>query len=154
MERIEVVVHPQSIVHSMVEFCDGSVLAQLSNTDMCFPIQYALTWPKRLRGGLMPLDFTELSKLEFEAPRTRDFPALELARRAGLTGGTLPAVLNAANEVAVQAFRESRILLPGIWQCVQKVMDQHQVADRPSLDEILAADTEARQLAAEFCASN
>lgn len=154
MERIEVVVHPQSIVHSMVEFCDGSVLAQLSNTDMCFPIQYALTWPKRLRGGLKPLDFTELSKLEFEAPRTRDFPALELARRAGQIGGTLPAVLNAANEVAVQAFRESRILLPGIWQCVQKVMDQHEVADRPSLDEILAADTEARQLAAEFCASN
>ena len=154
MERIEVVVHPQSIVHSMVEFCDGSVLAQLSNTDMCFPIQYALTWPKRLRGGLKPLDFTELSKLEFEAPRTRDFPALDLARRAGLSGGTLPAVFNAANEVAVQAFRESRIPLPGIWQCVQKVMDQHRVAERPTLDEILTADTQARQLAAEFCAIN
>lgn len=154
MERIEVVVHPQSIVHSMVEFCDGSVLAQLSNTDMCFPIQYALTWPKRLRGGLKPLDFTELSKLEFEAPRTRDFPALELARRAGLSGGTLPAVFNAANEVAVQAFRESRIPLPGIWKCVQKVMDQHRVAERPTLDEILTADTQARQLAAEFCAIN
>lgn len=154
MESIEVVVHPQSIVHSMVEFCDGSVLAQLSNTDMCFPIQYALTWPKRLRGGLKPLDFTELSKLEFEAPRTRDFPALELARRAGLSGGTLPAVFNAANEVAVQAFRESRIPLPGIWKCVQKVMDQHRVAERPTLDEILTADTQARQLAAEFCAIN
>src|SRR5690606_26548206 len=103
MDRIDVVVHPQSIVHSMVEFIDGSILAQLSRTDMCVPIQYALTWPARMKGGLKPLDFPSLAKLEFEAPRTADFPALDLARRAGTTGGTLPAVFNAANEVAVDA---------------------------------------------------
>ncbi|NJR42476.1 MAG: 1-deoxy-D-xylulose-5-phosphate reductoisomerase, partial [Akkermansiaceae bacterium] len=113
MEHIDVVVHPQSIIHSMVEFTDGSVLAQMSRTDMCFPIQYALTWPRRVRGGLQPLDFPMLAKLEFEAPRTDDFPALDLARRAGHAGGTLPAVLNAANEVAVAAFRVGKVTFPG-----------------------------------------
>ncbi len=104
MDRIEAVIHPQSIVHSMVEFTDGSVLAQLSRTDMGFPIQYALTYPARKKGTLKPLDFTEISKLEFSAPRSEDFPSLGLARRAGLAGGTLPAVFNAANEIAVEAF--------------------------------------------------
>ncbi len=153
MEKIDVVVHPQSIVHSMVEFCDGSVLAQLSNTDMCFPIQYALTWPKRLKGDLEALDFAKLAKLEFEAPRLDDFPALNLARKAGMEGGTLPAVFNAANEVAVEAFRNGQIPFPGIWQCVEQVMESHELIEHPSLEAILGADQEARSKAAEACNS-
>ena len=151
MERIDVVVHPQSIIHSMVEFTDGSVLAQLSRTDMCFPIQYALTWPERVRGGLQPLDFPALGKLEFEAPREADFPALGLARRAGLTGGTLPAVLNASNEIAVDAFRAGQIPFPGIWRCVAAVMEKHQVQPSSTLDAVVAADRWARQAAGAFC---
>src|SRR5580765_475118 len=112
MKRVEVVIHPQSIVHSMVEFTDGSVLAQLSHSDMCFPIQYAVTWPERVPNSLPPLDFGELRKLEFVTPRYEDFPALNLARRAGDEGGTLPAVLNASNEVAVSAFLDRRIPFP------------------------------------------
>ena len=153
MERIDVVVHPQSIVHSMVEFTDGSVLAQLSRTDMCFPIQYALTWPQRVKGGLRPLDFTALAKLEFEAPRGEDFPALDLARRAGITGGTLPAVFNAANEIAVDAFRAGAIPFPGIWQCVVAAMDQHDVRPSPTLEAVVVADHWARENAAAFCAA-
>ena len=148
MERIDVVVHPQSIIHSMVEFTDGSVLAQLSRTDMCFPIQYALTWPRRVKGGLRPLDFPALAKLEFEAPRSADFPALDLARRAGLAGGTLPAVYNAANEVAVDAFRAGKIPFPGIWECVAAVMDTHPVKPSGSLESVVAADLWARETAA------
>lgn len=153
MERIDVVVHPQSIVHSMVEFTDGSVLAQLSRTDMCFPIQYALTWPRRVKGGLRPLDFPALAKLEFEAPRRADFPALDLARRAGLAGGTLPAVYNAANEVAVDAFRAGKIPFPGIWECVAAVMDSHLVKPSDTLASVVAADREAREAGAAFVAS-
>ncbi|BCU78659.1 1-deoxy-D-xylulose-5-phosphate reductoisomerase [Luteolibacter sp. LG18] len=149
MERIDVVVHPQSIIHSMVEFVDGSVLAQLSRTDMCFPIQYALTWPDRVRGGLKPLDFPALAKLEFEAPRNDDFPALELARRAGLTGGTLPAVYNAANEVAVDAFRAGKLPFPGIWETVRRVMDEHVVDHEATLDAVIAADRWARTAASD-----
>ena len=152
MERIDVVVHPQSIIHSMVEFTDGSVLAQLSRTDMCFPIQYALTWPRRVKGGLRPLDFPTLAKLEFEAPRRADFPALDLARRAGLAGGSLPAVYNAANEVAVDAFRAGKIPFPGIWQCVTAAMDAHPVDSSVTLDSLIAADRLARQTAAAFIA--
>jgi 1-deoxy-D-xylulose-5-phosphate reductoisomerase len=154
MDRIDVVVHPQSIIHSMVEFTDGSVLAQLSRTDMCFPIQYALTWPERVRGGLQPLDFPALAKLEFEAPRDCDFPALELARRAGMAGGTLPAVFNAANEVAVDAFRAGKIPFPGIWRCVAAVMDAHQNGPSSSLDAVVAADQSARAAAGAWCAGD
>src|SRR5437763_7211700 len=115
MRRVEVVIHPQSIVHSMVEFADGSVLAQLSHSDMCFPIQYALTWPERVPNSLPPLDFGKLQQLEFATPRYEDFPALTLARDAGEEGGTLPAVLNASNEVAVAAFLAGRLCLPRTW---------------------------------------
>ncbi len=153
MERIDVVVHPQSIIHSMVEFTDGSVLAQLSRTDMCFPIQYALTWPQRVKGGLRPLDLPALAKLEFEAPRFTDFPALNLARRAGLTGGTLPAVFNAANEVAVDAFRAEKLPFPGIWQCVAAAMDAHHVQPSVDLDSVVAADRWARETAATYIAA-
>ena len=124
MKRVEVVIHPQSIVHSMVEFSDGSVLAQLSHSNMCFPIQYAVTWPERVPNSLPPLDFGKLRQLEFATPRYEDFPALNLARRAGETGGTLPAVLNAANEVAVSAFLERKISFPRIWETVEQVMNR------------------------------
>lgn len=151
MGRIDVIVHPQSIVHSMVEYVDGSVLAQLSHTDMCFPIQYAITWPERVAGGLKPLDFAELGKLEFEAPRYDDFPALNLARRAGDEGGTLPAVYNAANEVAVDAFCDGKIGYTGIWKTVQQVMDGHQVQVATDLDTLIGADAAARVAASELC---
>jgi len=150
MARVDVIVHPQSIVHSMVEFVDGSVLAQLSHSDMCFPIQYAVTWPERVANSLRPLDFAHLSKLDFEAPRYDDFPALNLARRAGETGGTLPAVMNAANEVAVAAFLDRKISFPGIWKLVAQVMDEHQTIAHAGLDAILAADSHARARAAEL----
>src|SRR5207249_1302340 len=144
MKRVEVVIHPQSIVHSMVEFADGSTLAQLSYSNMCFPIQYAVTWPDRVPNTLPPLDFSTLDKLEFEIPRYDDFPALNLARRAGETGGTLPAVMNAANEVAVAAFLNRHIHFPRIWQTVAEVMDRHRPVAHPDLDAILAADQWAR----------
>jgi len=147
MEKIEVVVHPQSIVHSMVEFADNSVIAQLSHSDMCFPIQYAVTWPDRVPNNLKPLNFAELAALTFEAPRTKDFPAVELARHAGTVGGTLPAVLNAANEVAVAAFLEEKLSFPGIWRVVERTMNAHTVAEHPSLEQIIDADTWAREFA-------
>lgn len=151
MERIDVVVHPQSVIHSMVEFTDGSVLAQLSRTDMCFPIQYALTWPDRMAGGLQPLDFGALARLDFEEPRHQDFPALGLARQAGLAGGTLPAVFNAANEVAVDAFVEGRIRFPDIWRVVGEVMAAHQLHAADTLEAVLRADAWARVTAATAC---
>jgi 1-deoxy-D-xylulose-5-phosphate reductoisomerase len=144
MNRVEVVIHPQSIVHSMVEFADGSTLAQLSYSNMCFPIQYAVTWPDRVANTLPPLDFSTLDKLEFQIPRFDDFPALNLARRAGETGGTLPAVMNAANEIAVAAFLNRQIRFPQIWETVTQVMDRHQTVAHPDLDAILAADKWAR----------
>ena len=153
MSRVEVVVHPQSVIHSMVEFVDRSVLAQLSTSDMCFPIQYAVTYPERVPNSLKPLDFAALARLEFEAPRSADFPALDLARWAGEEGGTLPAVLNAANEVAVAAFLEGRCGFPGIWQLVEKVMRQHGNVTGPGLDAILEADRWARIRAAERVAA-
>ena len=147
MARVDVIVHPQSIIHSMVEFVDGSVLAQLSHSDMCFPIQYAVTWPERVPNTLRPLDFAQVSRLDFEPPRRQDFPALDLAREAGERGGTLPAVLNAANEVAVAAFLEGGIAFPRIWETVARVMHAHHPVAEPSLDDILTADREARAAA-------
>lgn len=147
MDRVDVIVHPQSIIHSMVEFIDSSVLAQLSTTDMCFPIQYAVTWPERVPNSLPPLDFAKLAKLEFEAPRWEDFPALNLAKEAGTAGGTLPAVLNAANEIAVNAFLEGHLSFPGIWETVAETMSAHRTLAHPSLDEIVAADLWARETA-------
>jgi 1-deoxy-D-xylulose-5-phosphate reductoisomerase len=144
MKRVEVVIHPQSIVHSMVEFADGSTLAQLSYSDMCFPIQYAVTWPERVPNSLPPLDFSRVSKLEFAVPRYEDFPALNLARRAGDAGGTLPAVLNAANEIAVERFLKGGLPFPAIWQTVERVMDSHELVAHPDLSGILRADQWAR----------
>ena len=144
MSKIEVVVHPQSIVHSMVEFVDQSIIAQLSHSDMCFPIQYAVTWPDRVSNSLRPIDFATLGALTFEAPRTADFPALDLARQAGETGGTLPAVLNAANEVAVDAFLNGRIGFSAIWHTVERAMSKHQPVLHPTLEQIIEADAWAR----------
>ncbi len=154
MARVDVIVHPQSIVHSMVEFTDGSVLAQLSHSDMCFPIQYAVTWPERVPNSLKPLDFGQLRRLDFAAPRYDDFPALNLARQAGEIGGTLPAVLNAANEIAVAAFLADRLSFPGIWELVEKVMNRHASVADAALDAILAADQWARAEAAALLGSN
>jgi 1-deoxy-D-xylulose-5-phosphate reductoisomerase len=150
MQRVEVVVHPQSIVHSMVELTDGSTLAQLSYSNMCFPIQYAVTWPDRVPNSLPPLDFSKLSRLEFFTPRYDDFPALNLARRAGETGGTLPAVMNAANEVAVAGFLNRQLRFPDIWQIVEEVMNQHASVAHPDLDAILQADQWARKEARDM----
>jgi len=144
MKQVEVVVHPQSIVHSMVEFIDGSVLAQLSVTDMCFPIQYAVTFPERMPSGLPPLDLAKLGSLTFEAPDERRFPALRLAREAGEAGGTLPGVFNAANEVAVEAFLAERISFPRIWGIVEEVMQKHIHISSPDLDAIIDSDHWAR----------
>lgn len=145
MDKVDVIVHPQSIVHSMVEFVDGSVIAQMSHSDMCFPIQYAVTWPDRVANSLPPLDFAALRELRFEAPRRDVFPALDLARRAGNACGTMPAVYNAANEVAVDAFIEGRIGFCGIWQTVERVMDAHRTTDHAGrLEDVLEADAWAR----------
>jgi len=153
MDQVDVIVHPQSIVHSMVEFIDGSILAQLSHSDMCFPIQYAITWPDRIANSLRPLDFAELGKLEFERPRFEDFPALNLARQAGETGGTLPAVMNAANEIAAEAFFAGHLRFPGIWETVGAVMEAHTSIAHPTLDAILQADQWARTCAEELIAA-
>ncbi len=145
MARVQVVVHPQSIVHSMVEFIDGSIIAQLSTPDMCLPIQYALTYPRRMKSDRVQTNFPAIGTLTFEQPDVDRFPALQLARRAGEVGGTLPAVLNAANEVAVDLFVNRRIGFPDITTTVARVMAAHRTVDHPSLDQILAADAWARQ---------
>ena len=145
MNRVQVVIHPQSIVHSMVEFVDGSILGQLSHSDMCFPIQYAVTWPDRVPTSLRPLRLPEIGKLEFEEPRFDVFPALNLARRAGEAGGLLPAALNAANEVAVQAFLDDQIPFSDISRLVRNAIDHQTNLASPGLDDILRADNEARE---------
>lgn len=153
MSQVDVVVHPQSIVHSLVEFVDGSQLAQLSHSDMCFPIQYAVTYPDRLPNRLKPLCLAEMGSLTFEAPDPEKFPALRLAREAGNAGGTLPAVLNAANEIAVPAFLDGKILFPAIWHTVEAVMKRHTNVEHPTLEAILKADAWARAAAQEEVAS-
>ena len=147
MPRVKVVVHPQSVIHSMVEFVDGSMLAQLSTPDMCLPIQYALTYPARAASDRVQTSLAEIGRLDFEEPDVGRFPALALARRAGDEGGTLPAVLNAANEVAVEAFCERQLSYLGITESVAAVMATHEVMAQPTLDEILEADSSARNAA-------
>ena len=147
MPRVKVVVHPQSVIHSMVEFVDGSILAQLSTPDMCLPIQYALTYPARAASDRVQTSLAEIGRLDFEEPDVERFPALDLARRAGDEGGTLPAVLNAANEVAVEAFCERQLSYMGITESVAAVMAAHEVVAQPALEEILEADSWARNAA-------
>lgn len=146
MERVDVIVHPQSIVHSLVEYCDGSILAQLSSSDMCFPIQYAVTWPDRTVNSLKKLDLAQIAALKFEAPRWEDFPALRLARQSGLAGGTMPAMFNAANEEAVQAFIDGKLGFTGIWETVEQVLSRATARDyQGRLDMILEDDAWARE---------
>ena len=149
MARVGVVVHRQSIVHSMVEFVDGSLIAQLSTPDMCLPIQYALTYPARAASDRVQTDFPKIGTLTFEEPDTDRFPAIELARRAGDTCGTMPAVFNAANEVAVEAFVNRKINFPQITATVRRVMDSHKIVEHPTLEKILEADAWARIEAAK-----
>ena len=146
-DQISVVVHPQSVVHSMVEMVDGSVIAQMGVTDMKHPIQYALTYPHRQAGCMEPLNIGKLNGLTFEEPDLDRFPCLALAYRALRTGGTMPAVLNAANEVAVQAFLDGRIALNEIVTVNETVMDEHSVTAVDSLESVLAADNWARRRA-------
>jgi len=148
MARVGVVVHPQSIVHSMVEFVDGSLIAQLSTPDMCLPIQYALTYPERAASDRVQTNFPKIGTLTFEEPDVDRFPAIDLARRAGEVGGTLPAVLNAANEIAVEAFVNRKINFPQITETVRRTMDAHKIVAHPTLDQILEADAWARREAA------
>jgi len=147
MARVGVLVHPQSILHSMVEFVDGSLIAQLSTPDMCLPIQYALTYPERAVSERVQTNFTAIGSLTFEEPDSERFPSIELARRAGEACGTMPAVFNAANEVAVDAFVTGKINFPQITETVRLAMDAHSVVEHPTLEQILAADTWARQMA-------
>jgi 1-deoxy-D-xylulose-5-phosphate reductoisomerase len=145
MARVGVVVHPQSIVHSMVEFVDGSLIAQLSTPDMCLPIQYALTYPERAASDRVQTNFPKIGTLTFEEPDTERFPSVLLAREAGEKCGTLPAVFNAANEVAVDAFVNRKINFPQITETVRRVMAAHRVVDHPTLEQILEADNWARR---------
>jgi 1-deoxy-D-xylulose-5-phosphate reductoisomerase len=145
MPRVAVLVHPQSVIHSMVEFVDGSMLAQLSTPDMCLPIQYALTYPERVASERVQTDLACLGKLTFEEPDQERFPSLTLARKAGEIGGTMPAVLNAANEVAVEAFVSRHLNFPQIAETVRRVMDRHILVTHPDLPQILEADAWARK---------
>ncbi len=148
-DRISVVVHPESTVHSMVEFEDGTLLAQLGATDMRVPIQYALTWPERLAGELPRFGFGDSLSLRFEPPDPVRFPCLKLAADALAAGGDAPATLNAANEVAVGAFLEDRIRFPDIPRVVEETLERHCVSEPGDLDAVARVDREARRVAAE-----
>ncbi|WP_410951288.1 1-deoxy-D-xylulose-5-phosphate reductoisomerase [Pseudomonas sp. S1(2024)] len=148
--KVEVVVHPQSVIHSLVDYVDGSVLAQLGNPDMRTPIANALAWPERIDSGVAPLDLFAIARLDFQAPDEQRFPCLRLARQAAEAGNSAPAVLNAANEVAVEAFLQRRIRFPEIAGMIEQVLDQEPVVPLPSLDAVFAADQRARELSREW----
>ena len=148
-DQIDVIIHPQSTIHSMVEFIDGSIIAQLGPTDMRMPIQYALTYPDRLASNELELDWTRLRRLDFEKVSTRRFPCLRLAREALKKGGALPCALNAADEVAVAAFLDHRMPFLGIPEVIEGVLKRMPGVKFSSIDDVLAADAEARRLASE-----
>jgi len=155
MQRINVLIHPESIVHSMVEFADGSVKAQLSQPDMRLPIQYAMSYPERLFNPQLPrMNWGKPISLHFEQPDTVKFPGLRLAREAGEKGGTYPAVLCAADEVAVELFLSRRIGFLDIARLVEQVLEHHHGISDPSLDEIMAADAWARESAGKWRSVN
>lgn len=147
--RIEVVVHPQSIIHSLVEYEDGSVLAQLSNPDMRTPIACGLAWPERLDAGVQQLDLFALARFDFEPPDLERFPCLQLAMQTAATGGSAPVVLNAANEIAVAAFLEGRVRFTAIAEIVERTLDRIAETSVATLDAVLACDREARRIAAD-----
>jgi 1-deoxy-D-xylulose-5-phosphate reductoisomerase len=146
-EEVDVVVHPQSVVHSMVEFVDGSILAQLGQTDMRIPIQYALTFPERWRTSIPSLEIHKLAGLDFFEPDRENFKCLDLAYRALRSGGTAPAVLNAANEVAVEAFLNERVAFHEIPEIIESVLESQPPQEASSLESVLEADARAREKA-------
>lgn len=151
-EQIEIVIHPQSIIHSMVRYRDGSILAQMGEPDMATPIAYALTWPDRMETPVSRLDFASVGQLTFESPDTERFPALRLAREALKNGGIAPIILNAANEICVQAFLDKRIRFLDIARTVEKALDSIMATPVTSLEEVYAADTLARRKTLELIA--
>jgi 1-deoxy-D-xylulose-5-phosphate reductoisomerase len=151
VSKIEVIVHPESIVHSMVEYQDGSLLAQLSDTDMYFPISFALAFPKRLPYPKKRLDLVRLKALHFEKPDRGKFPSLGLAFKAARRGGTMPTVMNAANEVAVELFLAKKIAFNEMYPCIAKVMSRHCAVLEPDIKAVLASDAWAREEALKIC---
>ncbi|WP_273808735.1 MULTISPECIES: 1-deoxy-D-xylulose-5-phosphate reductoisomerase [unclassified Pseudomonas] len=149
-EQVEVVIHPQSVIHSLVDYVDGSVLAQLGNPDMRTPIAHALAWPERIDSGVAVLDLFEIGRLDFEQPDEERFPCLRLAREAAQAGGCMPATLNAANEVAVDAFLEGRLGFTEIPLLIESVLKAVEPCAATDLDAVFAADSTARQLAREW----
>lgn len=149
-DQVEVVIHPQSVIHSLVDYVDGSVLAQLGNPDMRTPIANALAWPARVDSGVAPLDLFRIGQLDFQAPDEERFPCLRLARQAAEAGGSAPAMLNAANEVAVAAFLEGRIRYLEIAGIIEEVLDHEPVTAVEGLDAVFAADAKARLLAGQW----
>jgi 1-deoxy-D-xylulose-5-phosphate reductoisomerase len=147
-DRLEVIFHPQSVIHSMVEYVDGSVLAQMGAPDMRIPIAHCLAWPERINTPVARLNLAEVAKLEFEAPDEDRFPALRLAREAMVEGGAKPAILNAANEMAVAAFLERRIAFTDIAVIVESVLHAYDPAAPSTISDVLEIDGEARRLAA------
>ena len=152
--NIEVVIHPQSVIHSMVDYVDGSVLAQLGNPDMRTPIAHALAWPERIDSGVAPLDLFSIARLDFQAPDEVRFPCLRLARQAAQAGGSAPAVLNAANEVAVAAFLDQRIRYPEIASIIDHVLSAEPVVDMDDLQVVFDVDAKARALAERWLVGN
>ncbi|MCS6859442.1 MAG: 1-deoxy-D-xylulose-5-phosphate reductoisomerase [Abditibacteriales bacterium] len=150
VSRIEVLIHRQSVIHSLVEFADNSIKAQLGVPDMRLPIQYALLYPKRTAGNAPPCDLRQWRQLTFEEPDEERFPCLRLARQAAEIGGTMPAVMNAANEVAVQAFLDGRIKFTDIPRMIAQTMERMEIHPHPELSEVLEADRAARRLAAQM----
>ncbi len=148
--QVQVIIHPQSIIHSMVEFVDGATIAQMGLPSMLVPIQYALTYPHRMDSGVPGADFLSMGSLTFEEPDTSRFPALDLARHAHGTGGCMPAVMNAANEVAVYGFLREEIRFTDIPRIIERVMGEHNSISEPSLDDILSADAWARERASRL----
>ncbi|KPK47055.1 MAG: 1-deoxy-D-xylulose 5-phosphate reductoisomerase [Thiotrichales bacterium SG8_50] len=148
--KVEIVIHPQSVIHSMVEYLDGSVLAQLGNPDMRTPIAHALAWPERIDSGVDSLNLFDIARLDFESPDFERFPCLRLASEAFLAGGTAPAILNAANEVAVQAFLDEEIRFTQISEIIAATMAQCVPSDAIDLETILADDLRARDVATEI----
>jgi 1-deoxy-D-xylulose-5-phosphate reductoisomerase len=153
-DQVQIVIHPQSVIHSMVEYTDGSVLAQLGNPDMRTPIAHALAWPERIESGVRQLDLFDIARLDFAPPDLERFPCLRLAQAAAQTGGTAPAILNAANEVAVSAFLEQRIRFTQIAEVIEHALASVQESDDATLESILASDTRAREAAGQYIASH
>ena len=153
-DQVEVVIHPQSVIHSLVDYVDGSVLAQLGNPDMRTPIANALAWPERIDSGVAPLDLFAVARLDFQRPDEQRFPCLRLAREAAMAGNSAPAMLNAANEVAVAAFLDGRIRYPQIARIIEDVLNSEPVVAVDELEAVFAADSKARMLAEQWLSRN